>query len=472
MTLTIHSEEDEQRQLAVTVEVSEDHVKKAMRQAARRLAKEVRIPGFRKGKAPYHVIVNRVGEDYLRGEAIEDLAQPSFEEALEELDVIPYAQPVLEHVDPSPLVLKFTVPLEPVVELDEAYRELRKEIEPVEITDEAVAEALEQVRVRHQEIEPVERAIKAGDLVSLSGKGVVVVPAASSDEEGEEEKEETAVAEPTEEPLFDEEQVELLMDEDVLFPNTPFVENLIGLSAGEEKSFTFLFPEDFEEEELAGKEAKFDVTILDVKNRILPELDDELAQQEGVFETLAEMRESLAETLKSQAEIEAKNELIDDMMDDLLEKVEIIYPPAAVESEIDNMVDRMKQQIDRSGWLWDDYLKIQGLNEESVRDNFREDAEKALARRLVLRQFIIDEKLTVEAEDVDVRVEERLVDFGDNEDLRNSMRQYYSSGYGLDILSSEILMDKVADRALAIYAGEAPDLAELEAAAKATDEEE
>ncbi len=472
MTLTIHSEEDEQRQLAVTVEVSEDHVKKAMRQAARRLAKEVRIPGFRKGKAPYHVIVNRVGEDYLRGEAIEDLAQPSFEEALEELDVIPYAQPVLEHVDPSPLVLKFTVPLEPVVELDEAYRELRKEIEPVEITDEAVAEALEQVRVRHQEIEPVERAIEAGDLVSLSGKGVVVVPAASSDEEGEEEKEETAVAEPTEEPLFDEEQVELLMDEDVLFPNTPFVENLIGLSAGEEKSFTFLFPEDFEEEELAGKEAKFDVTILDVKNRILPELDDELAQQEGVFETLAEMRESLAETLKSQAEIEAKNELIDDMMDDLLEKVEIIYPPAAVESEIDNMVDRMKQQIDRSGWLWDDYLKIQGLNEESVRDNFREDAEKALARRLVLRQFIIDEKLTVEAEDVDVRVEERLVDFGDNEDLRNSMRQYYSSGYGLDILSSEILMDKVADRALAIYAGEAPDLAELEAAAKAADEEE
>ncbi len=470
MTLTVHTEEDDQRQLALTVEVPEEDVQKAMRQAARKLAGEVRIPGFRKGKAPYSVIVARVGEDYLRNEAIDAMVQPAFEEALEEIDVIPYAQPSLDDIKPQPLVYKFTVPLEPTVEFDEAYRELRKDVEAVAISDEAIAAALEQIRVRHQVIEPVERAVEAGDLISMSGKGVVMVPVVLDVKEGEQEEE--AVVELKEEILFNEEQIELLMDDDVLFAGTPFVENILGLSAGEEASFSFSFPEDFDEAELAGREASFEITVLDVKSRTLPELDDELAKLEGAYETLDELREALKTNLRTQAESEAKNELIEGMIDDLVEKATIVYPPAAVEVEIDGLVGNMKQQMERSGWIWGDYLKMQGLNDVTLRDNFRENAEKNLTRRLVLRQFIFDEKLTVDAEDVDAKIEERLVDFGDNQDLRASMRQYFTTGYGLDMMSSEILMDKVAKRAEAIYAGEAPDLAELEAAAEAADEEE
>ena len=478
MTLTIHTEEDEQRQLAMTVEVPEETVKKAMRQSARKLAGDVRVPGFRKGKAPYHVIVSRVGEAHLRNEATEALIQPTFEEALLELNLIPYAQPSLDNVESEPLVFQFTVPLEPVITLDESYRELRKEIEAVEIAEEAVAEALKQVQTRHQVVEPVERPVAAGDLVSLSGKGVVLIPApldeAEDDEaeEGDEDvNEETAVAF-TEETLFNEEQIELLMDDTVLFPGTPFVENMLGLSAGDEKSFTFTFPDDFDEEELAGNEASFTVTILDVKSRTVPALDDELAQLEGNYENLAELQDALEKNLKAQAEAEAKNEFLEALIDDLAEYAEIVYPPAALEVEIDGMVENMKQQMERSGWLWADYLKMQGLNEETVRDNFREDAEDSLTRRLVLRQFIVDEKLVVEAEDIDAKMEQQLADFGDNEELRDSMRQYFSSGQGFEMMSSEIIIDKVSNRAKAIYAGEAPDLAELEAAAEVAEEEE
>jgi trigger factor len=470
VTLTVHTEEDDQRQLALTVEVPEEDVQKAMRQAARKLAGEVRVPGFRKGKAPYSVIVARVGEDYLRSEAIDNMVQPSFEEALEEIDVIPYAQPSLDDIQPQPLVYKFTVPLEPTVVLDEAYRELRKDVEAVAISDEAINAALEQARVRHQVVEPVERAVEAGDLISMSGKGVVMVPVVLDVEEGEDAGD--AVVELKEETLFNEEQIELLMDDEVLFAGTPFVENILGLSAGDEASFSFSFPEDFDEEELAGREASFEITVLDVKSRTLPELDDELAKLEGDYETLDELREALHTNLRTQAESEAKNELIEGMIDDLAENVTIVYPPAAVEVEIDGLVDNMKQQMERSGWIWEDYLKMQGLNDVTVRDNFRENAEKSLTRRLVLRQFIFDEKLTVDAEDVDAKIEERLADFGDNEDLRKSMRQYFTTGYGLEMMSSEILMDKVSERAEAIYAGQAPDLAELEAVAEAADEEE
>jgi len=469
VTLTIHTEEDDQRQMAVTVEVAEERVQKAMRNTARKLAKDAYIPGFRKGKAPYQVILRRVGEETLRAETIEDMVQGIFEEALEQSAIEMYAQPSLDAVEQDPLVFKFTVPLAPVVTLGD-YRGLRREVAEPEVTDEAVAQALKKIQERHQIVEPVERPVEQGDLVSLSGKGVLLPVV--KEEEGEE-TETTETESPEEEILFDEEQTELLMDSDVIFPGTPFVENLVGMSAGDQKSFNFTFPEDFDDESLAGREAAFDVTVLDVKSRTLPELDDDLAKQEGSYETADELRASLREDLQKQAESEAKNQLIESMIDDLLGDAEVLYPPAAVELEIDTMVDSLKGQITRSGWEWADYLRMQGLDEHSIRHEFEDTAVERMQRQLVLRQFIMDEKLTVSAEDLDERIEARLEDFGDNPELRDSMRQYFQSGYAFDMISSEVLMDKAYERMKAVLSGDAPDLASLEVDnATAGDEEE
>ena len=471
MTLTIHTEEDDQRQMAVTVEVAEERVQKAMRNTARKLAKDAYIPGFRKGKAPYQVILRRVGEETLRAETIEDMVQVIFEEALEQSAIEMYAQPSLDAVEQNPLVFKFTVPLAPVVTLGD-YRELRREVAEPEVTEEAVAQALKKIQERHQIVEPAERPVEQGDLVSISGKGILL-PVVKEEEGAEEEPEATETESPEEETLFDEEQTELLMDSDVIFPGTPFVENLIGMSAGDQKSFNFNFPQDFDDESLAGREAAFDVTVLDVKSRTLPELDDDLAKQEGSYETAEELRASLREDLQKQAESEAKNQLIESMIDDLLADAEVLYPPAAVEQEIDTMVDSLKGQITRSGWEWADYLRMQGLDEHSIRHEFEDTAVERMQRQLVLRQFIMDEKLTVNAEDIDQRIEERLEDFGDNPELRDSMRQYFQAGYAFDMISSEVLMDKAYERMKAVLSGDAPDLASLEVDnASAGDEEE
>ena len=126
MTLNIHTEEDSERQLKVTVDVPEQRVQAQMRRTARSLAKRVRIPGFRKGKVPYNVLVNRVGEPALRADAIEEMIEPIFMEAIEEIGVQPFRQPSLDDVEFEPLVLKMTVPLEPTVTLGE-YRSIRKE---------------------------------------------------------------------------------------------------------------------------------------------------------------------------------------------------------------------------------------------------------------------------------------------------------------------------------------------------------
>lgn len=484
MTLTIQTAEDDKRQLTLTIEVDETRVQKAMQQKARELSREINLPGFRPGKAPYDVVVRRIGEDTLRGEAIEDLVQPVFEEALSQADIDPYAQASLDDIQIKPLTLTFTVPLSPTVTLG-AYRGRRQELEAVSVGDEAIQEALEHVQSHHQVIETVERPAAEGDVIALSGRGYLAArpPAETSAGEAAEAEtpeaeataaeagDETAAAEAGEEVLFDEERLDILLDSKTLFPETPFVENLVGLSVGDQKQFSFTFPDPYEPEpEHAGREARFDVTILEVKRRELPPIDDELAKLDGRHETLDELREALRVDLTREAEDTEKERLIEEMTDHLLEDAQLVYPPAAVESQLDDMVEDFKTRLARSGWEFQDYLNLQGMTEESLREDFRENAENQLRHQLALRQFILDEHIRISTADLEPMIEERVARF-DNEGLRESLRNYYRSGQGLDAISGAVLSNKVYERIRAILSGEAPDLATL-AAEAAEDEEE
>jgi trigger factor len=469
VTLTIHTEENDQRQLIVTVEVGEERVQQAMRNKARELAKDIHIPGFRKGKAPYHVILRRVGEETLRFEAVEKMVQPIFEEVVRDNEIDLFGQPSLDDIEMNPTVFRFTMSLSPKVVLGD-YRVLRRELVAPQVTEEALAAALEQVRVRHQSIEAVDRPVMAGDVVTLSGVGKLMRQV--NEEEGTEEDGETAVS-ADEQILFEEDHTELLMEPSVLFPGTPFVDNIIGMSAGEEKEFSFTFAADYEDSELAGREAHFSVYLLDVKNRTLPELNDDLAKLEGSYETLDDLRQSLRDNLQQQAEAEATNELIEHMIDDLMLSATISYPPAAIQQQLDGMLESIKQRTTRSGWKWEDYLQMSGMSEDDLRESLQDNAHTQLERQLVLRQFIISEKLTITAEDVDKKIEARLDVFGDNDEVKKNLRDYFSRGSGFETVSNEVLMDKLVARIKAVLTGEAPALDSLEIAdALEQDEEE
>lgn len=492
MTITIHTEENESRELAVTVEVEEARVQKEMRKTARQLSRRLNIPGFRKGKAPFGVIASYMGgKEAIRAEAVESLVQPIFKETLDQLEQEPYAQASFDDMELEPLILKFTVPLAPTVELGE-YRALRKEIEEVTVTDEALAEALERIQARHADIEEVDRPAELSDQIVLSGKGELVIEQpdiessdaetadadSGSGDDGDETDEDPLAAEADQileaenQVIFNEERLEIVLDADKVFPNTDFINHVIGMSAGDESTFTIAFPDDYEDEELAGKEAQFNIVVNEVKKRDLPELDDELAKLEGDFETLDELKDSVQKQLFEQAQSEARNQLIEETISDILKEAKLVFPEAAVEQEINGMVANFKQQAERSGWSWEDFLKLQGGNEDAIRQNFRETAVEQVNRSLVLRQLVIEEKISVEAEDVEAKVEERIIPFEDNPELKENMRNYYQSGYGFDMISSEILMDKVYDRIVAILSGQAPDLDSLEDAASDQTEEE
>jgi trigger factor len=451
VTLTIHSEEDSERQLKVTVEVPEERVQAQMRRTARSLSKEIRIPGFRRGKVPYNVLVNRVGEKALRADAIEEMIEPVFMEALDDIDEIPYRQPSLDNVEFEPLILKMTIPLEPTIVLGE-YRSTRKELTEVEVTEGALEEALDQLRASFQELEEVERPGEIGDMLTVSGSGIVDA------ENGE--------------VIWSEENTDLLMDPAKTFPELPFVENIVGISAGEDTEFRVTFPDDYPEEELVGKEALFSVSVSKVQSRTLPELDDELAQKAGEYQTVDELREAMDKELLSQAEGRARSELLDEWVDELLEDAELVYPPAVMESELDSMVSDFKEQITRSGWQWEDFLKLQGDSEQSLRENWQEGAAERIRRGLVLREFTRLEQLEVQASDVDEMVDKRLEQYGDNEELQEQLRTVLTKGQGLESMSNDILMEKIINRVEEIVSGNAPDLDELDALSDQVDDEE
>ncbi|KPK09629.1 MAG: hypothetical protein AMJ56_10435 [Anaerolineae bacterium SG8_19] len=449
MTLTIHTEEDSERQLKVTVEVPENQVQAQMRRTARDLARQVNIPGFRKGKVPYNILVQRVGEEALRADAVEEMLESVFVEALEEIEESPYRQPSIDDIEMKPLVLKITIPLEPIVKLGD-YRAIRREIQPVEVTDEALEEALDRVRSQHEILEPVDRPAEIGDLITVSGEGKI------DEEDGE--------------VIWHEHETDLVLNPEKLFPSLRFVENLVGMSAGETKEFIFTFPEDYDDEELAGRNASFEVSVERVQSRELPEITDEMAQEEGEYETVEELREGLKKDLYEQSERQAKSDLLDDVVNEMMSEAEINYPPALVEAELDDTLANFKEQVTRSGWQWDDYIKLQSHTEESLRDEWREDAIERVRRGLVLRQFVEEEKLSVSSSEIDSAVDKRLGRFGENEELHDQLRSFFTQGQGLDMMTNEILMDKVQERVEDIVTGNAPDLEALEAAEEVDDE--
>jgi trigger factor len=451
VTLAIHAEEDAKRQLKVTVEVPEERVKAQMRKTARDLAQQIRFPGFRKGKVPYNILVRRVGEEALRADAVEEMLEGVLAEALEEVDATPYRQPSLDDMDMDPLVIKLTIPLEPEVKLGD-YRAIRKEIQPIEVTEEALEDALEHVREHHHKLEDVDRPVELSDMVTLSGEGKTIGDEADT--------------------IWHEHESDVVMDPDKTFPQVPFVENIVGMSVGEEKSFQVEFPEDYEEDELAGKQVEFDVKVDKVQSREIPELSDELAQEEGDYETLDELKEGLTEQLQNAAEQQARSDLLDEMVDDMLAEAEISFPPAAVETELDSRIENLKEQVTRSGWKWEDYVRLQSETEDSLREQWHDDAVEQVRRGLVLRQFVADERLTVDSADIDDAVEERLGQFDDNEELRENLRNIFTQGQGLEMMSNDILLDKVYERMKEIITGNAPDLDALEAVDIATTEEE
>ena len=428
--LNVTTEPLENCEVLMTVEVDEQQTEKLLKTAAQRISRQIKIPGFRPGKAPYRLLVQRVGEETVREEALEDLSQSIFKQALEQADLEPYAQASLEDVSWEPLVMKVRVPTAPVVELGD-YRSLRLEPEVVEVTEEEVGDALEDLRQQYAVWNPVERPAQLGDLVTMA------VKEHSGDQL-----------------LAENESVEYELkpaEEGEAGPDltTP----LIGLSAGEEKEFTVTYPQTVDDPRYAGKDITISVNVYAVKEKELYPLDDDFAQTVGDFDTLEEFKEKLRGDIREEKQRQADRKLAEEALKQVIEDAERVeWPKVLEEEEIDHALEDQDQRLQGEGLSLDTYLSMQKKTREALREEFRPATQERLRRSLVMGKLADLEHLSIAGHEITGQIDRLSLLAGERS---QEMREALATPDNIQHVVSDLLAAKVRERLVKIVKGEA-----------------
>lgn len=449
--LKVTTERLEDNQARLLVEIDEARVDQELKRAARKIAKQVNIPGFRKGKAPYHVIVRTFGEAAVYDEALEPLGQAVYAEALEQSELNPYAPGSLDDVKlETPMTMSFTVPLAPEIDLGD-YREVRLPYEAAQVTDEDLEHALEHLQENEAVLEPVERAAQLEDVLTMDVLGVLK----DEDEDDLDEERGNRI-------LIDRKGLQVKLRESSQFPVPGFSQEVVGMLADDEREFDIVLPEDDTvDEDFRGKTVHFTTKCIEVFNHDLPELDNEFAQSIGDYESLADLKAKVQEDLERTAAREASDNYADKVLSKLMddEIATVAYPPIMLEEQIDDMVRDFESRLSSQGMSLDIYLKGNNMDEDELRDSYEESADRMIRRGLMLGKLTELEQLNVSDDEITDEIETRILGFGTEAALA---RQLFSSPRMRQSLATELLTGKALERLALIGRGEAPDLASLE----------
>ena len=375
--MKIETERLENCQMALTIEVDEERTQRALRNVARRISRQAKIPGFRPGKAPYNVIARMFGKEVLYQEVVDELGNAVYGEALEETGLEPFDQATITDYETDPLVLKMVVPLAPVIELGD-YRQMRLEPEEEAAREEEVNEALRRIQEQNTFWEPVKRPAQWDDLAIVDIEGTV--------------KGETVVGNKGR---------ELILETDSPYPLPGFSDKLLGMTVNEQREFTLTYPEESENKELAGQRAHFKVHLQDLKEKVVPGIDDDLARTVGSYETLEDLKAELRRELQAKAEQVFTNRALTA----LVERSGIEFPPMMLEKEIDDWLEEFDQSLRRQGLNLENYLQMRKLTEEEFRTEVSPQVEEKLERSLALSKFIKLERFELESGAVEEALE-------------------------------------------------------------------
>ena len=409
-------------QAVLTIEVESDKVVVAVDRAYREYGKYVSVPGFRKGKAPLSFVKQRVPEADVRQRAAELLVEPAYAAAIEQEAVEPFAQPKLELVQldmtATPFIFKAIVPLRPEVELG-AYTGLTVERPKYELTDENVETQLQRMRERAADYPVVERPAQMGDLVVADLSALVDI------------KPEAAEARPT--------MIEIGAD------NIPgFDDQLLGISKGEEKTFVLTYPADYPDSDLAGVEAEFTISVNEIHEKKIPELDDELAQKlsNGRYQTVDELRREMRVDMEKSLIASAESEADSKLIDQILANSTVKYPPVLVESEVEDDIKELMGRLEQQSVTVPEYLERIGKTQDQLVSEITNAAAKRIEIGLLLGKVSEAENLTLADDDLNAVLAERA------QEERTSpaaIRAMLESNGGMDALRNRAQAKKVLD---------------------------
>jgi len=371
-------ENKEKFSVELIVEVGAEEFEAAIERAYKKNRGSISVPGFRKGKAPRKVIEGMYGSGVFYQEAIEEVYPTACEEAIKEkgLDVV--ATPKIELLDAGKegLSFKADVTVRPIVTLDN-YKGLEANKVLATVTDESVSNELKTFIDRATRLETVERPAQNGDTAVIDFEGFKEgIPFNGGKGEN-----------------FD-----LVLGSGSFIPG--FEDQVVGMSAGEEKEISVSFPEDYQAEDLAGKPAMFRVKLHEVKAKVVPELDDEFAKDVSEFETLESFKEDLRAKIADRNMAQSEGQFKQALLDQLSDMVTIELPEPMVEAQIDRLMNDYMSRLEQQGITMEMYMSYMQMNEQMMREQLREGAKKQLRTQLALDAVVRAENIQISDEEV------------------------------------------------------------------------
>ncbi|MBD2344032.1 trigger factor [Anabaena subtropica] len=421
-------------QIGLEIEITPEITQKTYEQVIKNLANTVNIPGFRKGKVPRPVLLQRLGTTRIKAAALEELLQDGIEQAIKQESIPAIGQPqlrssfddLINNYEPGkPLTFAAAVDVEPEVNLVQ-YTGLTAKAEEIKYDPARVDEVLEKERQELATLIPVEgRAAQIGDVAVVDFKGVIAKADGDDD---------TTEPEPIPGGEASDFQVEL--QEDKFIPG--FVTGMVGMNPGETREVSAQFPDPYADPSLAGKPALFTVTLKEIKEKELPELNDDFAQEVSDFETLEALRLSLEERYQKEAEDKTKNNQQEALLTELLKHIEVDLPETLIEKEVDAMLTQTAMRLSQQG------MDVRKLFTQDIipqlRERSRPEAVERLKRSLGLQEVAKRELIETTPEEIQARVTQLVQQYPD-EDIDEDRLQ--------TIVENELLSEKIIDWLLA-----------------------
>ena len=363
----------------VEVEVDGKTFMEAVAKVFKKQAKKLAVPGFRKGKAPRAIIEKMYGEDVFYDDAMQDCYPDALDEACEAagLKVITVTGLEATHVSKEGFTFKATVVVEPEIEIKD-YDGIEVEKLSTEVTDEMIDEEIDRVRERNSRMITVEdRAAENGDTVVIDFEGFCDGEAFEGGKA---------------------EEYNLELGSGNFIPG--FEEQIVGHNTDEEFTIDVKFPEEYQAENLKGKDAQFKIKLHEIKKKELPEVDDDFVKDVSEKDTVAEYRDELKEQIAKRLESESERDLDDKLTNAIIEKVEGEIPEQMYDREAQNMVREMDMRLRQQGMDFDTYMKYTGMDANAVLEMYKPEAQRRVKMRLALEKIAELEKIEPTEEEI------------------------------------------------------------------------
>lgn len=424
--MKVSAERIPESQVVLQIEIEPDQMERSLDRAYRRLVQRAAIPGFRKGKAPREMLERHLGRERLVHEALDVLIPEAYNKALDQQEIEAIDQPRLDIVQEEPLIFKATVPIKPTVRLGD-YNSLSVARPEVEADPKDIDAGIEELRRRYAVQQPVNRAVRKGDVVRADVRGQI---------DGKQ--------------VFADDDLEFTLRDGATILLPGFAEGVVGAKKGESKDVTVNVPEG--SQPLSGKSGTFAVLVKEVKEEVLPEANDDFAREVGEgFASLSALRDHLEAQLRERLEAQAEERYRDDAVTALLEQAEEVeYPPVLVEREIDRLI---RDDARASGQDVERYVEQLRKPLDEIREALRDVASERVRRSLALTALSEAEEIEVEGPEVDAEVE-RIVSSSPAQAAQ--MRQLFASPGARQAIERSMLTKKTLDRLIEIVSRPAP----------------